>query len=328
VVEAIKESIAQGLSQKQACDIFGIVPRKYRRWANPKPLTPRTAWNRILPEERDAILQVAWDQQFFGKPISHIFVHGHDSGEFFVSLSTVYKVLKSEQLVNPRIYRKRNSPYVSVHELLKEGFSILCYDASEFLTETGIKVWALPVLILPYRYLLFIGHCITGVSAHDLTNAVKEALANLPEHLIEKILAHSDRGSAMKAVHTKNLVKELLGSPIHYGRPHTPDDEAWIEALIRTLKHHREAPVSFATVADVVQWFNRFPDIYNNDPHSSLKYVTPLQAISGLQEVILNQRAQNLLSARRLRHSAWQKSRSAVSEQPAVPASSVVMLPS
>lgn len=325
MVEDIKEAIYHGLPQKRACEIFGIVPRKYRRWANPESLAPRTAWNKILPEEREAVLQTVCEQQFWDKPMSHIFVHGHDSGKFSVSLSTVYNILKSEKLVHRIQRRKRSSPYVSAHELLKQGFSLLCYDASEFFTETGVKVWAIPVMILPQRYLLHIGHSLTGVSAQDLTNSVREALALLPEHLFEKLLAHSDRGSAMKAAHTKNIIKELLGAPIHYGRPHTPDDQAWIEAFIKTLKYHREAPVSFATVDDIAQWFKCFPDIYNNDPHSSLKYVTPLQALLGQQEVILNQRKQNLLSARKLRYVFWQKNRASVCECAVVPASEVVM---
>jgi len=324
VVETIKESISQGLNQKLACEIFGIVPRKYRRWTNPRPCILRTAWNKILPEERESVLQTVCEQPFWDKPMSHIFVHGHDSGKFSVSLSTVYNILKSEKLVHRIERRKRNGSYVSAHTLLEQGFSLLCYDASEFFTEIGVKVWAIPVMILPQRYLLHIGHSLTGVSAQDLTNSVREALALLPEHLFEKLLAHSDRGSAMKAAHTKNIIKELLGAPIHYGRPHTPDDQAWIEAFIKTLKYHREAPVSFATVNDIVQWFARFPDIYNNDPHSSLKYVTPLQALSGLQEVILSQRKQNLLAARNLRYAAWKNSQE---KQPFFQASEVVRLP-
>lgn len=314
MVEIIKEAISKGLTQKHACEIFGIVPRKYRRWARPKPLAHRTAWNKILPEEREAVLQTACEEQFWDKPMSHIFVHGHNSGKFSVSLSTVYNILKSEKLVR-RIPHKRSTPYVSAHQLLEEDYSLLCYDASEFFTETGVKVWAIPVMILPHRYLLHIGHCLGGVSTPDLTNSLREALAILPEHLFRKLLAHSDRGSPMKAAHTKNIIKELLGAPIHYGRPHTPDDQAWIEAFIKTLKYHREAPASFPTVNDIIQWFTRFPDIYNNDPHSSLKYVTPQETLSGLQEVILNQRKQNLLAARKLRYASWLKNRTVMTEQ-------------
>jgi len=168
-----------------------------------------------------------------------------------------------------------------------------------------------------------VGHSINGISAADLTRAVKEAHAILPEHLTSKLVAHSDRGSAMKASSTKETIKELLGVPIHFGRPHTPDDEAWIEAFIKTLKYHRDAPQSFKLVDDIVQWLDRFPDIYNNDPHSSLNYVTPLEALSGQKEVILNQRKQNLAQARLLRYTVWKSSRSTT-----LPADSEVVMQS
>ncbi|HEO63870.1 MAG TPA: transposase [Candidatus Omnitrophica bacterium] len=164
-------------------------------------------------------------------------------------------------------------------------------------------------MILPQRYLLYIGHALNGVASGDLTRSVKEAYTLLPEHLTAKLVAHSDRGSAMKALSTRKVIKELLGAPVHFGRPHTPDDQSWIEAFIRTLKYHRDAPRSFKMVDDILQWLNRVPDIYNNDPHSSLSYVTPLQALSGQKEVILNQRKQNLAAARIMRYSVWKTGR-------------------
>lgn len=310
MTEAIKNAISQGITQKRACNIMGIAPRKYRRWVRPKPLRPRTAWNKILPHEREAIIQTKWINEFMDKPVSHIFVHGHDSEKFFVSMSTAYRVLKRENLVKHIVRKRKNPSYVSAHDLLKEGFSLLCYDATRFVTESGTVVWAIPVLILPQRYVIHVGHSLNSVSSSDLTKTVSEAYALLPELANNNLIAHSDRGSAMKAAATKQLVKELLGAPIHYGRPHTPDDEGWIEALIKTLKYHRETPASFKQVDDVVRWFNQFPGIYNNEPHSSLKYVTPLQALSGQMEVILAQRKRNLLAARTMRHAVWKQNRS------------------
>jgi len=323
VVTVIKESVDKGLTQKRACEILGITPRKLRRWGNPNPLKPRTAWNKTLEHERDAIEAAAWTPELLGKPVSHIFVYGHESEKFFASLSTVYRTLKAKNMVEPRKRWKRNIPYISAHALLDEGFSLLCYDGTQFRTNYGTIVWAIPVIILPQRYLLHIGHSINGITSRDLTQAVKEAYALLPEHLAAKVVAHSDRGSAMKASSTKKIIKELLGAPVHFGRPHTPDDQAWIEAFIKTLKYHRGAPQSFKLVDDILQWFGRFPDIYNNDPHSSLSYVTPLQALSGQKEVILNQRKQNLAAARMLRYTAWKAARSSL--LPA--ASEVVMQP-
>ena len=305
MLNIINKAVACGLTQKRACGIFGIAPRKFRRWANPKPVKPRIAWNKTLAHEHDAIEAAAWMPELLGKPVSHIFVHGHESGRFFASLSTVYRVLKAKNMVEPRRHWHRRTPYISAHSLLDEGFSLLCYDGTQFKTDSGIIVWAIPVMILPQRYLLYIGHAINGISSSDLTQSVKEAYALLPEHLTTKLLAHSDRGSAMKSSSTKQVIKELLGAPVHFGRPHTPDDQAWIEAFIKTLKYHRDAPQSFKLVDDILQWLNRIPDIYNNDPHSSLSYVTPLQALSGQKEVILNQRKQNLATARLMRYTAW-----------------------
>ena len=323
MVNIINEAVIQGLTQKRACEIFGIAPRKLRRWANPNLILSRTAWNKALPHERDAIEAAAWTPELIGKPVSHIFVHGHESGKFFASLSTVYRVLKTKNMVEPRNHWQRRTPYVSAHALLDEGFSLLCYDGTQFRTDFGIIVWAIPVMILPQRYLLHIGHSINGISSGDLTQSVREAYALLPEHLATKVVAHSDRGSAMKASSTQRVIKELLGAPVHFGRPHTPDDQGWIEAFIRTLKYHRDAPQSFKLVDDILQWLNRAPDIYNNDPHSSLSYVTPLQALSGQKEVILNQRKQNLATARALRYNAWKASRSTLLPE----VSEVVMQP-
>ena len=323
MVTVIKGAVAQGLTQKQSCRIFGIAPRKLRRWANPKPVKQRTAWNKTLTHERDAMEAAAWMPELIGKPVSHLFVYGHESGAFFASLSTVYRVLKEKNMVEPMKRWQRRTPYVSAHALLDEGFSLLCYDGTEFKIDSGIIVWAIPVVILPQRYLLHIGHAINGVSSGDLVRSVREAYALLPEHLTTKLVAHSDRGSAMKASATKQIIKELLGAPVHFGRPHAPDDQPWIEAFIKTLKYHRDAPQSFKLVDDIIQWLERVPDIYNNDPHSSLSYVTPLQALSGQKEVILNQRKQNLASARMMRYTAWKMSRF-----PLLPAASeVVMLP-
>jgi putative transposase len=305
VVNIIKEAISNGFTQKRACETFGIVPRKFRRWTVTKPPKPRVAWNKLTDDERLAIENAIFKPELLDKPLSHIFVHGHDSESFFASLSSVYRVLKAKDLVKPFEPRRKTIPYVSAHSLLDEGFSLLCYDGTQIRTEYGVNVWAIPVIILPQRYLLYIGHSLQSVPSGELARTVKEAYSAIPEHLTSRLLAHSDRGSAMKSSYTTRVIKELLGAPVHFGRPHTPDDQAWIESFIHTLKYHRDAPKSFKLVDDVLNWLKRFPDIYNNDPHSSLSYVTPLQALSGQKEVILAQRKQNLATARLLRYTAW-----------------------
>jgi putative transposase len=304
VVTNIHDAIQSGLSQKKACALFGIHPRKFRRWAHPRPAAPKTAWNKILPSERTALISTAWQSEFLGKPVSHLFVHGHQSGEFSLSLSTCYRVLKQESVIRKINKPKKSAHYISAHDLLDEGFSLLCYDATRFLTDSFVPVWAIPVILLPHRYLLHIGYALNSVTTNDLIHAVNQALAAVPESLMRVLVAHSDRGSAMKSRKTKDYLNKVMGIPVHFGRPHTPDDEAWIESFIKTLKYHREKPEHFPLVDDVLNWLKRFPDIYNNEPHSSLKYVTPRESLLGKKEVILSQRTVNYIEARnkRLNH--------------------------
>lgn len=298
MLSTIKQAMELGITQKQACRIIGISTRKFRRWNISKPVIARTAWNKITPEEKQAITDSAYDPKLIDKPISHLFVHGHDSDKFYASLSTVYKVLSEQSIVRKKHNNCHRNNYIDAHKLLEKGFHLLCYDATRFVTETNIAVWAMPVILLPSRYLLHIGYSLSSVTSEDLIRAVSEAYLSIPEHLLEKLMVHTDRGSAMKSGRTKRFIKKLIGLPVHYGRPHTPDDESWIEAFIKTLKYHRDIPSKFPLVDDVAQWFTKFQDIYNNDPHSALSYVTPLQALSGQMELILNQRKNNLLVAR------------------------------
>ena len=289
------------MSQRQACSIFDINPRTFRRWKSWQPSPPQTAWNKLLPHERHAIIDIAWMPALLGKPVTHLFVHGIDHGIVNASLSTFYRVLNAEKLVHPRPSRKRTSSgYVSAHELLDSGFQLLCYDVKLFRTDTGVPVWAIPVLLLPFRFLLTVGHALHSVRSKDLRDAVDEAILQIPDRFLDTLVTHSDRGAAMKSRSTREHLNEL-GVAVHFGRPHTPDDEPWIEALNKSLAYHRDCPEHFPQVADILRWFRRFPDIHNNEPHSALSFVSPAQALLGQKEVILAQRTRKLLSARRQR---------------------------
>jgi len=309
IVEAIQQAMKSNLTQKQACELMGLSARKFRRWSNPKYHEPRKAWNALRLDEKKAIVDASYEDQMLGKPLSHLYCHGHDKGLYSASISTIYRVLKEKGLVHEATTKwKRNAGYVKAHDLLDQGFNLLTYDGTSFKTEAGTIVVALPVLILPCRYLLHVGYTLSGENAKDLQKAIDEGMLELPETYRTMLMSHSDRGSAMKAYGTVTRLKEVHGIPVHFSRPHTPDDSPWIEALNRTMKHHRDAPDQFFQVQDVIDWLGRFRSIYNNEPHSTLKYVTPKEALDGRMEVILQQRSKNLTVARKQRLEAYHAS--------------------
>lgn len=311
MVNAINETISKGLSQKRSCMAIELEPRLFRRWLKPKARTRQAAWNKLMPEERSAINNLAWTPEFIGKPVSHLYVHGHDTGAVYASLSSWYRVLNAQKIIRPKIVRHHHQKHVSIHELMDNGFYLACFDATRVLTDANTPVWAIPVLLLPVRYLLYVGYAVHSFCSGDVTDAMQQAAAIIPESIQSLLVAYSDRGSSMKSSATKNFIKNKLNLPAYFGRPHTPEDQAWIESLIKNLKHHRDAPTHFPQVADAVDWFKRFQNIYNNEPHSSLGYVTPTQALLGQMEVILKQRKQNLNEALKARRAAFLASKSA-----------------
>jgi len=304
VIAVIKETIVLGLTQKEACRIFDIGQRKFRRWCCYKEKAKRTAWNRITDTEREAITSSVFEPSLIGKPLSHVFVFGHEHHRFYTSLSTVYRVLSSNNLVKPIKQRRKIGSHVSIRSLLDTGFYILCYDGTAMRTDIGLIVWAIPVIILPFRFVLYIGHRIGSFSSDDIVKTIDEAIVNIPDHVWNMLVSFSDRGSPMKAVKTRSFL-ESIGIPVHFGRPHTPEDQAWIESLIKDLKYHRDTPYSFPQVADIIDWLRKYPGIKNNEPHSALHYVTPAQAIAGDMEVILAQRKANISQAKAKRLSVF-----------------------
>ena len=303
----ITEAKVQGISQEKACAALDISSRKVRRWLGEKPRSRAPAWNRIQKSEREAILAAAWDNNLMGLPISHVYVYGHNTGKYYVSLSTVYRVLKANDLIRRRCYKTRRAGYTSVHELMAEGWSILCYDGTCFQTSSGTVVWAMPVLLLPCRYLLCVGMAMGSFCSDDLQGTIAAGIHRLPEHIREKLIAHSDRGSQMKSKTTRQKIEEWLTIPVHFGRPQVKDDHAWIEAFNKTMKYHRECPEHFATVLDIKKWLERIPNIYNHDPHSSLGYVTPEEALQGKAKEILMTRKLHLCQAQEARRLAYRR---------------------
>lgn len=262
----------------------------------------------MKPDEIDIIQNAVFLPDLLGKPLCHTFVYGHNTKAFFASMSSVFRYLKVKDLVKPFCPKRKFGKHVSAHDLLDQGISLLTYDGKAFLTETGITVWAIPVLLLPCRFLLHVGYSIRSVSADDLTRALQEAINFIPEGLLGNLSSFSDHGSAMTADKFRNFMTKEMGIPVYYGRPHTPNDEPWIEALNKNMKYHREAPRRFPIADDVISWLPKFKELYNNDPHSSLKYVTPQEAFDGKMEVILAERKQNLLGARQKRLEAYRAS--------------------
>src|SRR5690554_1991025 len=80
-----------------------------------------------------------------------------------------------------------------------------------------------------------------------------------------------------------------LGIAPSRSRPRVSNDNAYSEALFRTLKYRPGFPAEgFATLEQARQWVLQFTQWYNNEHrHSALNYVTPAQRHNGEAKSVL-----------------------------------------
>lgn len=122
---------------------------------------------------------------------------------------------------------------------------------------------------------------------HGLIN---EGLLEQPAATWPKSL--SDRGSQMRAQPTSRYFQKL-GIEQLFSRPHTPNDNPYIEAHFATIKTHPVYPGYFAGQTEAEDYFADFYRWYNDvHPHTRLHMLTPSQVHSGQGPRLLAQRAE------------------------------------
>ena len=126
----------------------------------------------------------------------------------------------------------------------------------------------------------------------------REGILNPPRVL------HGDQVRPLKGATVQALLGRL-GIAASFSRPRVSDDNAYAEALFRTLKYSPGFPrQGFATLAAARDWVQAFADWYNRvHRHRGIKYVTPQQRHSGEDVAILRQR-HNLYEVSRRQHPA------------------------
>jgi putative transposase len=289
-LESLKE-----LTVAEACEVLKLNARRFYRWrARPDAPTVKTAWNRIMPDEEAAVLASAGDEALCDLRAAGLMVYGHESGKFFMSISTVQRILRRNALQKPYEAPRRKRPLKpDIRGLMTAPRKIISYDATEFYLVNRLRVVVIVMLDLGSRKFIHFGVRIASFTQKDIMTVWDEALWKEGIDTSE-LTALSDRGSQMKGSRTKAHLIGKWNIRLEFARPYTPDDNAWIETFIKYMKYHPECPDSFETVRDVIDWVAKFQILYNDHPHSSLSYVRPNDEHAGRGDEIRKVRKENL----------------------------------
>ncbi len=152
---------------------------------------------------------------------------------------------------------------------------------------------------------------IVGWTLHPEESAThaSELFCNACEELgvdPEGIVLHSDNGGPMKGS-TMLATLQHLGVVASFSRPRVSNDNAFSEALFRTLKYRPEYPSRpFESLEKATSWVTGFVAYYNTEHrHSAIRFVTPDDRHFGREEAILKQRQRVYECARRRHPQRW-----------------------
>lgn len=325
ILTVIKTSQQQGVSARRSCSILVIAQRRIVRWqakvrqgqslANLTP-GPQAPLHRVLPAEIDQIVALARSPEYADLSHRILAVTAWDKGLCQASFSTVYRVLKAQNLMTARGPGAAHNGHskAPVRKELTGPNQRWCWDISYLLTfQKGVYLY-LYLLLDEWSRKALQWRISWQQSAEESRRLLEGGLVDqnildLPEDQRPEVL--NDRGRQMKAKPIQRLCEDH-GLPQLFARPRTPNDNPFIESAFSTVKRAPQYPGRFLDDAQAVAYFDRYFTWYDTEHyHSGIDYVTPQQAHQGLRQKIVDQRRINKLAQRRRRRAENKKQKTA-----------------
>jgi putative transposase len=302
------------LPARRTLDKLGIPRATFNRWyeryvdggidaledRSPKP---KRVWNRIPDQVREQVIELALDQPDLSP--RELAVTFTDTNGYFVSESTVYRLLKANDLIT--------SPAFIVIKAADEFHDKTTAPNQLWQTDfTYLKVigwgWFYLSTILDdfSRYILAWKLC-TTMRASDVTETLNLALAASGCNgvtVVQRPRMLSDNGPCYVARELGKWLAERDINHVH-GTPSHPQTQGKIERWHQTLKN-RILLENYFLPSDLEARIGAFVDHYNHHRfHESLGNLTPADVYHGRGQSILKQRERikkQTIEHRRLQH--------------------------
>ena len=267
-----------------------------------KPI-PHAVWNKITSSHREAIVELALEKPDLSP--RELAVSYTDDKGYFVSESTVYRLLKELDLITSPAYMLMEAsdnfqhPTTRVNEMWQTDFT--------YFKIIGWGWYYLSTVLDDYSRYIVAWRLCTSMSARDVTDTLDDALnySGLSEIKVKhKPRLLSDNGPCYISGELADYLQHN-GMGHTRGRPYHPQTQGKIERWHRSMKNqillnHYYLP------GDLEEHLQEFIHYYNHERyHESLDNVTPADVYYGRSEEILEQREmikQNTIAMRKQMH--------------------------
>ncbi len=308
----IDEAVAAGARLEKACEVLGLSARTIERWraedgcGHDGRIGPKHAPPHELTEaERAKILEVANSPEFRDKSPKQIVPTLADRGEYIASESSFYRVLRENDQLAHRGRARRPTASKPKELIASAPNQVWCWDIT-YLRAAVRGTFYFLYLVVDVFSRKVVGWSVELEESQDLAVDMIDAAIRgerVPENTL---VLHADNGGPMKGS-TMLATLQRLGIVPSFSRPRVSDDNAYAEALFRTLKYRPEYPRKpFATIEAARAWVEDFVAWYNGEHlHSALRYVTPNDRHAGRDVAILAARRDVYAAAKKRTPRRW-----------------------
>lgn len=287
------------LTVKQTLEELGVHRSTFYEWyrryeaegyeglAN-QPSTPCRFWNRVPDPEQKRIVDIALDRPAMSP--RELAWHITDHEGYFISESTVYRILKAFDLVESPHYvvvsakDQFQHPTRRVNELWQTDFT--------YFRIVGWGWYYLGTVMDDYSRYIIAWKLYSSMTATDVKDLLDMAVASTG---IENVTVRhrprllSDNGSAYISRELREYL-ESKGMTQTHGAPYHPQTQGKIERYHRSLKNVVNLDKYYFTW-QLEQEIDRFVQYYNHERyHESLNNVTPADVYEGRYQEIITRR--------------------------------------
>jgi transposase InsO family protein len=298
-MEIIRMVEDSSLSAKKTLEQIGVSRSTFYEWykryqeegyeglRNPNR-NPHQVWNTIPEWERQRVVQVA--REYPEKSCREVAWHITDKMDYFISESSVYRILKDYDLVTSPVYTvvsakdRFENPTTRINQLWQTDFCYLkVIDWGWYYLSTVMDDYS--------RYILSWRLCRT-MMAEEVKKTLDMAIewtGVAHVHVVNRPRLLSDNGSAYISKELRDYLQdnEILHTRI---KPYHPMTQGKIERYHRSMKNlvlldHYYSP------SELEERIQEWVDYYNNQRyHEAIGNVTPADKYFGRDQKILKKR--------------------------------------
>jgi transposase InsO family protein len=298
-VEIIRLVEESHLPARRTLEILGIARSSFYRWYDryqrggpealaDRPSRPDRVWNRIPDEIRAQVIEMALDHPELSP--RELAVRFTDEKRYFVSEASVYRLLKSQDLIPSPAYivikaaEEFNEKTTAPNQLWQTDFT--------YLKITGWGWYYLSSVLDDFSRFIVAWKLCATMKAQDVSDTLDLALAK--SGLDHVNVGHrprllSDNGSSYISADLAEWLEEKKIEHIR-GAPYHPQTQGKIERWHQTLKN-RVLLNNYYLPRELEAEIAAFVENYNHHRlHESLNNVTPADVYFGRGQQILEER--------------------------------------